>query len=200
MSKHQQKCIRLLTVHFLGWGDSCTPHRYIRVATTNGELLTAKVSKQLRPQIQDWEPGIWLAVMIQERIDMVTGSKKIKVRELLQLPDDLNSPENLSSLPVMLVEAPKSPAQIRVCQGSTCRRRGSEQICQMMQEYIDRSNLTTQVEIKPVKCLHQCKDAPHIVTPDLSRATKTHHRQVRLSDVDRIMTDIFPTSCPLVSS
>jgi Thioredoxin-like [2Fe-2S] ferredoxin len=196
MSKHQQKWIRLLTVHFLGWGDSSTPHRYIRVATADGELLIAKVSKQLRPHIQNWEPGILLAMMTSERIDRKTGAKKIKVKQLLQLPD-LNAPENLSSLSAIL--APKSPAQIRVCQGSTCRRRGSEQICQMMQEYVDRSNLTTQVEIKPVKCLHQCKDAPHIVTPYLPTATKTHHRQVRLSDVDRIMTDIFPTSCPLVS-
>jgi hypothetical protein len=197
MSKDQQKYIRPLTGHFLGWGDSCIPHRYIKVATANGEL-TIKVSKPLRAQIQDLQPGIWLAMMSEERMDMATGEIKIKVRQLLKLPDT-NIPEHCSSSSVELVTPAKNPVQIRVCQGSSCRRKGSEQLCQMMQSYLGRTNLTAQVEIKPVKCLHQCKDAPHIITPDLSEIPRKHYRRVRSIDVDSIMMNSLPTSCPLVS-
>jgi NADH:ubiquinone oxidoreductase subunit E len=197
MSKDRQKYIRPLTGSFLGWGDSHTPHRYIRVATANGEL-TIKVSKKLRAQIQDLQPGVWLAMMSEERMDMATGEIKIKVKQLLKLPDT-NIPEYCSSSFIELVAPAKNPAQIRVCQGSSCRRRGSEQICQMMQSYLDRSNLTAQVKIEPVKCLHQCKDAPHIITPDLPQVARKHYRRVRSIDVDSIMMDILPTSSPLVS-
>jgi (2Fe-2S) ferredoxin len=197
MSKDQQKYIRPLTGSFVGWGDSRTPHRYLRVATANGEL-TIKASKRLRPQIQDLQPGVWLAMMIQERMDMATGEIKIKVKQLLQLPDT-NTPTSCSSSFIELVKPAKNPAQIRVCQGSSCRRRGSEKICQMMQSYLDRSNLTVQIEIEPVKCLHQCKDAPHIITPDLSEIPRKHYRRVRSIDVDSIMMNSLPTSCPLVS-
>jgi NADH:ubiquinone oxidoreductase subunit E len=197
MSKDRQKYIRPLTGSFLGWSDNRTPHRYMRVATANGELAI-KVSKQLRAQIQDLQPGVWLAMMIQERMDVATGEIKIKVKQLLKLPDT-NIPEYSSSSSVELVTPAKNPAQIRICQGSSCRRRGSEKICQMMQSYLNRTDLTGQVEIKAIKCLHQCKDAPHIITPDSSEVPRKHYRQVRSIDVDSIMMDSFPTLCPLVS-
>jgi NADH:ubiquinone oxidoreductase subunit E len=197
MSKDQQKYIRPLTGHFLGWGDSCIPHRYMRVATANGEL-SIKVSKQLRAQVQDLQPGVWLAMMSEEQMDMATGEIKIKVRQLLKLPDT-NTLEYGSSASIELVSPVKNPAQIRVCQGSSCRRKGSEKLCQMMQSYLDRMSLTAQVEIKPVKCLHQCKDSPHIITPDFSEVKRTHHSQVRSIDIDSIMMTSFPSSCPLVS-
>ena len=54
----QHKLIKPLTGHFLGWGDDSTPHRYIKIATISGEQIV-KVAKSLRPQIQDWQPGMW---------------------------------------------------------------------------------------------------------------------------------------------
>jgi NADH:ubiquinone oxidoreductase subunit E len=131
-------------------------------------------------------------------MDMATGELKIKVKQLLKLPDT-NTPEYCSSSSVELIEPAGNPVQIRVCQGSSCRRKGSGQLCEMMQSYLGRTNLTAQVEIKPVKCLHQCKDAPHIITPDFYEVKRTHHRQVRSIDVDSIMMANFPISCPLVA-
>jgi (2Fe-2S) ferredoxin len=197
MSKDQQKYIRPLTGSFLGWDDSRTPHRYLRVATANGEL-TIKASKRLRPQIQDLQPGVWLAMMIRERMDMATGEIKIKIKQLLKLPET-NTPESCSSSFVELAAPVKNLAQIRICQGSSCRRRGSEQIYQMMQSYLNRTDLTGQVEIKTVKCLHQCKDAPHIITTDLSELSRKHYHRVRSIDVNSIMMNSLPRSCPLVS-
>jgi NADH:ubiquinone oxidoreductase subunit E len=190
----QHKLIKPLTGHFLGWGDDTTPHRYIKLATTNGERLV-KVAKSLRPQIQDWQPGLWLALLSQERIDLSTGEIEIKVKQLLTPPRIHPSPTT-KYLPV---SSPVEPTKIRVCQGSSCRRRGSDKICQSMQGYIDRNDLTKQVVIETVKCLHQCKAAPHaIVNTPVGGILpgKTHYRQLQPIQVKAILAKHFPIATP----
>jgi (2Fe-2S) ferredoxin len=195
MSKHQQKIIQPLTGQFMGWGDDASPHRYIRVATASGEQVV-KVAKNLRPLIQDWQPGIWLTLQSQKRVNLATGETKIKMIELLTPSVDLSPPAGIDSI---RGSNPSEPTQIRVCQGSSCRRRGSEGICTAMQTYLDRHDLTDRVEIKPVKCLHQCKAAPHaiIVQPGAEHhPAKTHYRQIQNYQVQAILAKHFPISSP----
>ena len=195
MSDRQRKIIRLLTGHFLGWGDDRTPHRYIRLATPNGEQLV-KIAKSLRPQIQDWQPGIWLTLLSQERIGS-TGKIEIKIKQLLT-PPQMESPlENSFAAPVppTIDRYPAAnshvlPTKIQVCQGSSCRRRGSEGICRAMQTYLDRHDLTDRVEIETVKCLHQCKAAPHAIVTNPAGAIlpgKTHYRQIQPTQVSTLL-------------
>ena len=201
MSNQQYQSIRPLTGYFLGWGDDQTPHRYIKLATTNGEQLV-KVAKSLRPQIQDWQPGLWLTLLSQERICRSTGERKIKVKQLLSLPTD-NYPSGASSVqPIDLAPVasnPVAPTKIQVCQGSSCRRRGSGNICQSMQAYLDRHDLTERVQIETVKCLHQCKAAPHaIVTSSAGEMLpgKTHYRQIQPSQVPALLAKHLPIVAP----
>ena len=199
MSNQQRKIIRSLTGHFLGWGDDRTPHRYIRLATPNGEQLL-KIAKSLRPQIQDWQPGIWLTLLSQERIGS-TGEIEIKVKQLLT-PLQIKSPlENGFAAPVppTIDRYPAAnsllPTKIQVCQGSICRRRGSEGICHAMQTYLDRHDLTERVEIETVKCLHQCKAAPHAIVTNPAGAIlpgKTHYRQIQPDRVSSLLAKHFP--------
>jgi (2Fe-2S) ferredoxin len=209
MSKHPQKLIRTLTGHFMGWGDDITPHRYIKLATANGEQLI-KVAKSLRPQIQDWQPGRWLTLLIQEGICRSTGEPKIKVKQLLT-PPRIDPPTNLGNrLPSqqaidcgLVTSSPVEPTKIRVCQGSACRRRGSDRICRSMQTYVDRHNLTDLVQLETVKCLQQCKAAPHaIVTspPGAISPQKTHYRQIQPSQIHAILAKHFPIVLPSNSS
>jgi Thioredoxin-like [2Fe-2S] ferredoxin len=202
MSKYQKTPIQPLTGEFVGWGDDRVPHRYIRLATANGDQVL-KVAKSLRLQLQDLQPGIWLTVLGQERVNPATGETKIKVKQVLVTPPVQaieKSPPALSlepaeQLPVINDNEPPPPTQIRICQGSSCRRRGSEGICQVMQTYLDRHELTDRVEIKPVKCLHQCKAAPHaiIVEPGIEdRREKTHYRQLQNYQVQVILAKHFP--------
>jgi (2Fe-2S) ferredoxin len=200
MSKYQKTSIQPLTGEFVGWGDDRIPHHYIRLATSNGEQVL-KVAKNLRSQLQDWQPGIWLTVLGQERINPATGETKIKVKQVLVLPPVQpidHSPPALSSEPaeqLPVINDPPPPTQIRVCQGSSCRRRGSEAICKAMETYLDRHELTDRVEIKPVKCLHQCKAAPHaiIVEPGIEdRLKKTHYRQLQTYQIQAILAQHFP--------
>lgn len=204
MSKYQKNPIQPLTGEFIGWGDDRVPHRYIKIVTANGAQVL-KVAKSLRPQIQAWQPGICLTLLGEERVNLATGERKIKVKQVLVIPriqaiehlPPALSLEPAEQLPV--INDPPPPTQIRVCQGSSCRRRGSEGICQAMQTYLDRNELTEQVEIKAVKCLHQCKAAPHaiVIEPSGESPEKTHYRQLQPCQVEKIIDRHSSTSLPI---
>jgi NADH:ubiquinone oxidoreductase subunit E len=198
MSNQQQKLIRPLTGYFLGWGDDRTPHRYIRLGTANGDLLV-KVAKSLRSDIQDWRSGILVNLLVRERIDRATGSPKFKVKQLLTIARiddptvDRLSPLITDSMPT--ASNPVVPTKIQVCQGSSCRRKGSDKICQMMQAYLERNDLTDTVQIESVKCLHQCKAAPQAIVSSPAAAIvpeKTHYRQIQPNQVKVILAKHFP--------
>jgi (2Fe-2S) ferredoxin len=214
MSKQQQKLVRPLICHFLGWGDDRIPHRYVKVATAMGQQVL-KIPKSLRPQIQDWQLGVWLTLLIQERVNATTGKTKIKVKQLLtspgvsildNLPKIVTSQVKIEQQPAVTdsnlspeVYMPDTRSQIRVCQGSSCRRRGSAEICKSMQAYLDQSDLHDRVEIKPVKCLHQCKAAPHAIVTSPATAVipgKTHYRQLQQYQVKAILDRHFPPATP----
>jgi (2Fe-2S) ferredoxin len=156
-----------------------------------------KIAKVLRLQVQDWQPGIWLTVLSQEQICDSTGERKLKIKQILT-PSNIDP---LQSIGMALPPAdlatidPVVPTKIQVCQGSSCRRRGSGQICQAMQAYIESYHLTDRVEIESVKCLHQCKAAPHaiVTSPDSEILPgKTHHRQIQPDRVRAILAKHFP--------
>jgi (2Fe-2S) ferredoxin len=201
MGKHKQKLVRSLTGRFLGCVDDRPPHRYIKLATVSGEQ-TVKVAKSLRSQISNWQLGSRLSFLCQERIDLLTGDRKIKAKQLLTPPlldnATVASPTALPSVSSSANELSSptaiAPTEIRVCQGSSCRRRGSAGICQAMQAYVDRHDLTDRVEIKTVKCLHQCKAAPHAIftTSDAGTPQKTHYRQLQHHQITAILNKHFP--------
>ena len=205
MSKHQKR-LQPLTGYFLGWGDNRTRHGHIKLATVDGERLI-KVTKSLRPHIQDWQPGIYLRLITQETIDRDTGARKIKVKQLVSaaaiesashLPTELPSLQSID--PQSVANHPLAPTKIQVCQGSSCRKRGSQQICQSMQTNLDRYQLAEQVEIESVKCLHHCKAGPHaiVISPTEARVPgKTHYRQLQSSQVLALLAKHFPIVSPL---
>lgn len=208
MGKHKQKRVRSLTGKFLGCVDDRSTPRYIKLATASGEQ-TVKVAKSLRSQIRNWQPGIRLNFLCQERIDLLTGKCKIKVKQLLTPPRlDSDSPESQpvlisvsSSAQELSSSTAITPTEIRVCQGSSCRRRGSAGICQAMQTYLDRHDLADRVEIKTVKCLHQCKAAPHAIftSSDAGTPQKTHYRQLQHHQITAILTKHFPVTLAATS-
>jgi Thioredoxin-like [2Fe-2S] ferredoxin len=167
MSKHQKKLDRPLTGQFLGWGDERTPHRSISIATASG-VQTLKVAKSLRSQIQDWQLGISLNLTLVQRVKSSSKKVALKVKHAEILPAASPDPSVVMALGGRAAsdenrERDDAPTEIRVCQGSSCRRRGSASLCAAMQAYLDDRELTDRVEIVPVKCLHQCKAAPHAI-------------------------------------
>jgi hypothetical protein len=198
MSKHQHKLVRSLTGEFIGWGDDRTPHRYIKLATVSGDRIV-KIAKSLRSQIQDWQPGIWVFLLCQERGNPTTGIVKIKAKQLLTTPVINLSEEGRELAKIAqnksVTTSVEPPTQIQICQGSSCRSRGSAGICQSIQTYLEAHDLTDRVEIKPVKCLHQCKAAPHAILNSSigGISDKTHYRQLQHYQIKAILTKHFPT-------
>lgn len=207
MSKHHHKRICHLQGYLLGWGDDRVPHRYLKLATTDGEKLV-KIAKSLRSQIQDWQPSMYLELVVAAQVDRSTGQIKLKVKQFLNSPQLIQQIKQLpTSIPAnstvnLPLEKPSlceiEPTTIRVCQGSSCRRRGSEQICRSMQAYLTQNDLTEQVKIEPVKCLHQCKAAPHAIflSRDPTLPEKTHYRQLQLRQVPVMLAKHLPIAAP----
>ncbi|WP_373542420.1 (2Fe-2S) ferredoxin domain-containing protein [Chamaesiphon sp.] len=202
MSKQPHKRLRSLTGYFRGWGDDRPLHAYIQLAMLDGDRLV-KVAKSLRPHIQDWQPGIYLTLLAQETSSRDSGECKIKVKQVLTTQPrdpDRQVLVGLASAPPIAPPSRAShgvvvPTKIQICQGSSCRKRGGEKICQMMQAYLNGSELGERVEIETVKCLHQCKAAPHAIVTSPAGATlpgKTHYRQVQSSQVQAILAQHLP--------
>lgn len=189
-SERQQKRTYPLTGYFLGWGDDRIPHRYIRLGTANGDLLV-KVAKPLRSDIRDWKSGIFVNLLVRERIDRVTGNRQFKAKQLLTVTSIEPTVDRLSPP----IANPVAPTKIQVCQGSSCRRRGSDKVCQAMQNYLKQHDLTDTVKIESVKCLHQCKAAPQAIVTSASTALipgKTHYRQIQPTQVQALLAKHFP--------
>jgi (2Fe-2S) ferredoxin len=199
MSKKPKKVIRALTGRFVGWGDDILPHRYIKLATIHGEQVI-KVAKSIRHQIQDWQPGNWLTLMCQERTDGDTGDRYLKVKQLLPITSAVADSSAIVSARNL------SSTKIQICQGSSCRRKGSDRICRSIQAYLVDNNLTDRVEIEPIKCLHQCKAAPQAIFVSSEGATlpgKMHYRQLQADRLPTILAKHFPILSipkPLVAS
>ena len=68
-----------------------------------------------------------------------------------------------------------------------------------MQTYLDRHDLTDRVQIETVKCLHQCKAAPHAIVNSPAESIlpgKTHYRQLQPSQVNTILGKHFSIVLP----
>lgn len=193
MSKHANKSIRPLAGHFIGWGDDRVPHRYLKLATSDGELI-AKVAKSLRSQIQEWQPGIWVNLMTQVRVKS-DGKSQIKIEQLIGSVD----PSNLVATPATKRKAAPSldnTTEIRVCQGSSCRRRGSEQIAQAIAAELSDRQLGERVEVKSVKCMDRCKLAPNVTIVSSDEGIlpgKTHYHKLQLDRIKSIIDQHFAT-------
>jgi (2Fe-2S) ferredoxin len=194
MGNHYQTSSLAIEGWFLGWADDRTPHRRVRLLTDRGERVM-KVVKSLRCEIQNWEPGLQVSLWCQQRVNVAKGKTKIKIERLLSLSDRdrvCNQAVRASS------ELPPSPPMqtIRVCQGSSCRKRGSKEICQAMASYLQEHDLTDRVQIKSVKCMHQCKNAPHAIVPHLTNSQDdSHYRHVSAAQILKIMEKHFPAFC-----
>ena len=52
---------------------------------------------------------------------------------------------------------------ILVCQKSSCRKRGAENLCQAIKEGLQASSLFGEVEVQRSGCLKRCKKGPNLM-------------------------------------
>lgn len=182
-------------------GDVEEKPKRIRVATAEGERYI-KLSKELRYSMAGLlQPGDWVEIFGERKLKDKTGELKLKAYHLkvtapalkglvkqdteksgtlarisgeTQQASGNSSPS--SSSPSLNhaspMAAPKGKACVMVCQKSSCRKRGADQVCQALTQSLHDHGLEEQVAIKGTGCMKQCKQGPCVVVmPDKSRYT-----------------------------
>ena len=156
-------------------GDLGEKPKRIRVATAEGERYI-KLSKELRYSL--WEvlkAGDWIEIFGEQKYKYKTGELKLKAYQV-----KLTAPTQQHSIFQPPVAAPtKTKACVMVCQKSSCRKRGGDEICQAVTESLRTRGLEDQVAIKGTGCMKECKRGPCVVfMPDKSRYTGVAPQEV----------------------
>jgi (2Fe-2S) ferredoxin len=158
--------------------------KYLKIALAQREYWL-KLPKELRHQIdKNIVPGCWLAITGTSKKCLKTGKLNLQAVEvkLAQKEESENKPPtptfNSNSLQPPLKS---SKIRILVCSKSSCRKRGSNALCQALQTQIEDYCLQADTEIKLTGCLKQCKKGPNLViTPDKARYSGVTPEQIPL--------------------
>lgn len=121
-----------------------------------------------------------------EQLPANRNQNQITATDVFPYPSTLNGDE-LTPLSKPPVAAPKNKTCIMVCQKSSCRKRGADQVCQAIAESLRDHGLEDQVSIKGTGCMKQCKQGPCVVfMPDKSRYT-----EVTPNEINRLVEQHF---------
>ena len=132
------------------------------------------LSKQLRRMIYRYlAPQDWVRVVGKQAFDKQSGQlawkateiSKLSTHQAERLTRQLRSPAR-SQAPVSV-----SGARVLVCQGSSCRRRGSLAVENAIARHLsEKENLSEkesfpQCTVQPTGCMKRCKQGPNVVLP-----------------------------------
>lgn len=179
-------------------GKSEKPAKLLWVETLEGERFI-KLSKKLRGSLEEFlAPGDCVEISGEQKFKPKTGEMKLKAFQvhskacaqqlgLLELDSnelmtrvckpDKNHQQKKDKQTT--ATAPKAKACVMVCQKSSCRKRGANDVCQAITDSLRERGLEDHVTIKPTGCMKQCKKGPVVVLmPDKSRYTKVDSQEV----------------------
>ncbi|NEQ31651.1 MAG: (2Fe-2S) ferredoxin domain-containing protein [Leptolyngbya sp. SIO4C5] len=188
MSKRDRKTEFSLEGRFLGFSPQGTSdNKYIDLLTAKGGHRI-KLRKSLRPILADYLlPGDVIRVFGEQKVDDDQDAPQLKALRIVRLAAEQlqAAPESPAEAIAPQKETPQSksksqkPAKILVCQKSSCRKRGSEKVCQQLTESLEKSDLGDRVTIKKTGCMGHCKSGPHVVfMPDKKRYSKVKPKTV----------------------
>lgn len=140
----------------------------IYLATAQGELYI-KLPKSLRyTSMQILESGAWVCVKGYQKTKH--GKRKFKALSIVRTSPC--SDENSMSKKC-------SASQIKVCQKSGCRKRGSKAICKALTKSLKKTGLKKKVMLQDIGCMGKCKSGPNLfILPDKARYTHVRPKQV----------------------
>ena len=158
--------------------------KYLKIAFAQREYWI-KLPKDLRSQIdRDIVPGCWLDITGHSKKCRKTGKLKLQAVEIKLAKKE--EPENKAPVATYNPNSPQTPGKsskirILVCSKSSCRKRGSNALCQALQTHIEDYSLQALTEIKLTGCLKKCKKGPNLViTPDKARYSGVTPEQIPL--------------------
>lgn len=159
---------------------------YVSTAEEDYSIEVAKERKNILGKYL--QPGCYLKVtgMRKYRLDRDRACYKAYRIELLtqQSPAETESAKIKSAETKSVTNKPK--AKILVCQGSSCCKKGSQRICNLLHTELKTKGITEEVEIKTTGCMKQCKQAPYLIMP-----VKNSYRGVQPQQVSKIVSKHF---------
>ena len=160
---------------FVGFvGDYKEKLKRIKVATAEGERYI-KLSKELRSSLAEvLQPGDWIEISGEQKYKIHKGELKLKAFQVT-----VTTPAKQESVIQPPVAINKAKACVMVCQKSSCRKRGADEVCQAMTEALRDRGLEDRVAIKGTGCMKECKSGPCVVfMPDKSRYTGVAPKEI----------------------
>ncbi|MGK7913349.1 MAG: (2Fe-2S) ferredoxin domain-containing protein [Synechococcus sp.] len=80
--------------------------------------------------------------------------------------------------PVQEKPSSRKPACIRVCQKSSCRKRGGDAVWSALETAIDEQELGDRVKLKAMGCIDKCKAGPNVIMPGKMRYSRVKAKSV----------------------
>ncbi|WP_299489283.1 (2Fe-2S) ferredoxin domain-containing protein [Acaryochloris sp. IP29b_bin.137] len=178
MGKHIEKTNFTLSGRFLTYilSKGCNV-KGIRLATAQGEQYI-KLSKSLRPACSDiLQPGTWIQVQGCQKVNTKTGKIKLKAKAIMPaLPG--SAVNNIAQPSHERVEDVQK-GKIRICQKSSCRKRGSKQVLSALNSALQSSGQDKDIQLQAMGCIGKCKAGPNLVVlPDKARYTKVKPKNI----------------------
>lgn len=171
MGKHTKKSDFTLSGRFLTYilSKGCNV-KGIRLATSQGEQYI-KLAKALRPACSDvLQPGVWIQVQGCQKVNIKTGKIKLKAKAIM--PALPGSFPISSAQPTLASTSNTQRGKIRICQKSSCRKRGSKQVLTALNSALKASGQDKEIQLQPMGCIGKCKAGPNLVVlPDKARYT-----------------------------
>jgi (2Fe-2S) ferredoxin len=195
-SKYDQLSEFALEGRFLGFEmEDGYKFKRIRVATPEGEV-GIKLSKESRASVvasfiaegKVLNPGDWIRVTGQQKLDSKTGLPKLKAYAIYPaVPGEPATVAPVKAAPATKAATP-AKATILVCQKSDCMKRGGRALCQVLESELSDRGLTEQVTVKGTGCMKHCKAGPNmVIMPD-----KTRYSRIHPESVSSILDQHFP--------
>lgn len=185
MGKHTEKSNFTLSGRFLAYilSKGCEV-KGIRLATSQGEQYI-KLAKSLRPDCADvLQPGTWIQAQGYRKVNTKTGKIKLDAKAIMPaLPS--SHPQHASTAPCSAVN--HQQGKIRICQKSSCRKRGSKQVLSALNTAIQDSGQADNIQLQSMGCMGKCKSGPNLVIlPD-----KAHYTRVEPENITKILQQHF---------
>jgi len=105
------------------------------------------------------KPGCHLKVAGMQKNKLHQGNIDYKAYTIELLPEPASSSNTE-------IKPRKSKAQILVCQGSSCWKKGGRATYELLKAELQAKGMTEEVEIKTTGCWKQCQQAPNVMMPN----------------------------------
>ncbi len=158
----------------------------LRLGTAQGEWVF-KVPKSYRKALAQLpQPGTWVEVQGYQVNVSKKGQQHTKLEAISLVPIETCSLINAcpgqalaTGEAIPALSARNIPIKIKVCQKSSCCKRGGDRVWQALADRLQAHDMADQVQLERTGCLGKCKQGPALmVLPEKHKYTAVRPHQV----------------------